>query len=651
MNANVLILSLKQGKRSVDAEGNAAVSDTFLENAMLMQDNKRLQQRLKAMQETINTLTDKNATLQAQQALFGWSSGSTGGSDDGGGSENVMQQLVAGYISEIEKLKAKLIESEQMFQQLKKVQASPSKLLKSNYSFIEDSTETVINMAKRELEKERELLMSRSLPGLENDSSIQSLEDGSDSDSDTESDDKTGELQAEINDISSDIEIKSKLIEQLELSQQRMHVMRQQYEDKLHVLNAKIVNTQKERDQVLANMSGSGVVVGSAHNDRIRKVKEEYERKLTDMQRELKKLQVAQREHMRQQRELQAQDAQLKTLRGELGELKQIKIRLMKKIHEENNRHKEMEGRRTREIAQLRKESRKHVNMIKSLQAQGAAKDQVLKRKTEEVSNLRKTQRGMMSMKAAGRFPVKKSVAAQNTKNLKAKWDSLQRTIARAARSRQAVLELERELERLLQERDGLSRDLANIRSKKKVHSDTAELISEEDTILANMNYIQENITQIQHSIMELEEGKESASEQQQMQAILENIRSVEEAKFILEKLCGTSVVQVCEAALTQTRLKEREALLNEVQQDSSIQQQLLQHILARTPAATLSDTSFSSGQSHHSNVVNTMLHAATLSNGISSAVYEDRTENTENHPYVINSITRSPSPSSSTEL
>ncbi|XP_058451536.1 kinesin-like protein KIF21A isoform X4 [Malaya genurostris] len=641
------LLEYKQGKRSVDAEGNAAVSDTFLENAMLLQDNKRLQQRLKAMQETINVLTDKNAALQAQQTLLGWSSGSTG-SGDGGDSD--MQQLVAGYISEIEKLKAKLIESEQMFQQLKKAQVSPSKLgLKSNYSFIEDTTETVINRAKRELEKERELLMSRSLPGLENDSSNQSLVDGSDSDSDTESDDKTGELQAEINDISSDIEIKSKLIEQLELSQQRMQVMRQQYEEKLNVLNAKIINTQKERDQVLANMSGSGAAGGNVQPDRIRKVKEEYERKLSEMQKELKKLQMAQREHLRQQRELQAQDAQLKTLKGELAELKQIKIRLMKKIQEENNRHKELESRKTREIAQLRKESRKQVNMIKTLQAQGVAKDQVLKRKTEEVSNLRKTQRGMMSMKAAGRFPPKKSTLVQNTKNLKTKWDSLQRTITRAARSRQAVFELERELERLLQERDGLSRDLANVRSRKGL-GDTAELISEEDTILANMNYIQENITQIQHSIMELEEGRESAAEQIQLQNILENIRSMEEFRFILEKLCGASIAQVCEAALTQTRLKEREALLNEVQQDSSIQQQLLQHILAKTPAATLSETSFSSGHSNNSNVMNSMLQAAALSNGL-TRTYEDQPENNENNAYVINSITRSPSPSSSTEF
>lgn len=83
-----------------------------------------------------------------------------------------------------------------------------------------------------------------------------SQDDGSNSDSDTESDDKTNELQAEINDIQSDIEIKTKLIEQLELSQQRMMVMKQHYEEKLNVLSAKIANTQKERDQVLANLGG-----------------------------------------------------------------------------------------------------------------------------------------------------------------------------------------------------------------------------------------------------------------------------------------------------------------------------------------------------------------------------------------------------------
>lgn len=59
-------------------------------------------------------------------------------------------------------------------------------------------------------------------------------------------------IQEDIDDLNCDIEIKSKLIEQLELSQQRMNQMRQQYEDKLMLLTSKVVNTQKERDDILS---------------------------------------------------------------------------------------------------------------------------------------------------------------------------------------------------------------------------------------------------------------------------------------------------------------------------------------------------------------------------------------------------------------
>lgn len=271
------LLEYKSGKRSVDEEGNAAVSDTSLENAMLLADNKRLQQRLKAMQETINALTDRNTQLLAEQALNGWN----GGGDEG---DRSMTETISNYISEIEKLKAKLIESEQMFQQIKKSQSfAPRNALKqSSYldgelalliliefffwtkflSFphleITENPSNLINLAKRELEREREILMSKSLPGMPDagarEEKSSSAENDSDSESDTESDDKAIELQEEINDIQSDIEIKTKLIEQLELSQQRMSIMKEHYEAKLNVLSAKITNTQKERDQVLANM-------------------------------------------------------------------------------------------------------------------------------------------------------------------------------------------------------------------------------------------------------------------------------------------------------------------------------------------------------------------------------------------------------------
>lgn len=116
------ILDYKQGRRSVDAEGNASISDTSLENAMLLAENKRLQQRIKAMQDTINALTDRNTELLADKAMAGWT---------GDGTDSSMTEMVSGYISEIEKLKAKLIESEQMFQQIKKAQSPPRNPSKS----------------------------------------------------------------------------------------------------------------------------------------------------------------------------------------------------------------------------------------------------------------------------------------------------------------------------------------------------------------------------------------------------------------------------------------------------------------------------------------------------------------------------------------
>lgn len=133
--------------------------------------------------------------------------------------------------------------------------------------------------------------------------------------------------QEDLIDISEDIELKSKLIEQLEMTKNRMEKMRQIYEEKLNVLNSKIINTQRERDQVLANMSGSVNGTNSvAQNDKAKKIRDEYERKIGDMQKELKKLQLAQREHARQHREIQAQESQLRTLKAELGELKSAKV-------------------------------------------------------------------------------------------------------------------------------------------------------------------------------------------------------------------------------------------------------------------------------------------------------------------------------------
>lgn len=55
--------------------------------------------------------------------------------------------------------------------------------------------------------------------------------------------------------INHEIECKTRLVEELERTHATLAHMRSSYEDKLSQLHYKILNTEKERDEVLLNMS------------------------------------------------------------------------------------------------------------------------------------------------------------------------------------------------------------------------------------------------------------------------------------------------------------------------------------------------------------------------------------------------------------
>ena len=57
-------------------------------------------------------------------------------------------------------------------------------------------------------------------------------------------------LREDIVDLSTEITIKQKLIDELEHSQRRLTALKHQYEEKLNLLQHKIKETQEERDKV-----------------------------------------------------------------------------------------------------------------------------------------------------------------------------------------------------------------------------------------------------------------------------------------------------------------------------------------------------------------------------------------------------------------
>lgn len=70
-------------------------------------------------------------------------------------------------------------------------------------------------------------------------------------------------FQADLADLTCEIEIKQKLIDELENSQRRLQTLKHQYEEKLILLQNKIRDTQLERDRVLQNLSENCLTLGS----------------------------------------------------------------------------------------------------------------------------------------------------------------------------------------------------------------------------------------------------------------------------------------------------------------------------------------------------------------------------------------------------
>uniref|UniRef100_A0A3B5A3M1 Kinesin-like protein KIF21B n=1 Tax=Stegastes partitus TaxID=144197 RepID=A0A3B5A3M1_9TELE len=216
-------------------------------------------------------------------------------------------------------------------------------------------------------------------------------------DSDSDSDEKAN-FQADLADLTCEIEIKQKLIDELENSQRRLLMLKLQYEEKLILLQNKIRDTQLERDRVLQNLMS----MENYTEEKANKIKQEYEKRLKEMNRDLLKLQAAQKEHARLLKNQGRYERELKKLQAEVNEMKKAKVTLMKQMKEEQQRRRMVEAKRNREIAQLKKEQRRQEYQIRALESQKRQQEMVLRRKTQEVTALRRLAKPM-SDRVAGR--------------------------------------------------------------------------------------------------------------------------------------------------------------------------------------------------------------------------------------------------------
>ncbi|XP_067860913.1 kinesin-like protein KIF21A isoform X7 [Heptranchias perlo] len=663
----------KTGKRIIGDDGVESINDMFHENTMLQTENNNLRMRIKAMQETIESLRARITQLlcdQVNQVL----------AKSGDGNEEI-SAMIRNYIQEVEDLRSKLFESEAMNENLRRnlsrASARPPYLSGTFSGSVlgpEKGAMDVLEMAKKDLEKlkkkekkkKRSIIKEENLhegekveekdteekekndleeeegqecsdheEGDEEDAEEDDVEiSESSDDSDSELDEKAN-FQADLANITCEIAIKQKLIDELENSQRRLQTLKQQYEEKLMMLQNKIRDTQLERDRVLQNLGS----MESCSEEKAKKIKSEYEKKLQVMNKELQKLHTAQKEHARLIKNQLQYEKQLRKLQQEVGEMKKTKVRLMKQMKEEQERARMTESRRNREIAQLKKDHRKQEHQVKLLEAKKRQQEIILRRKTEEVTALRKLSKPM-SDKVAGRVnrklslpdhiseppphtniydhdrsanfsgphkgrtptsrtPVtqadktngmrkmyqRKFISKYTSRAARMKWQSLERRVTEIIMQRMTIANMEADMNRLLKQREELTkrRDKLNRRREKFVQEyvddKTIHSINEEtESLSANIDYINDSISDCQANIMQMEEAKEEGGTVD-VSAVITSC-SLTEARYMLDHFLTMAINKGLQAAQKESQIKVLEGRVKQIEINSSTQNQLLFHML-----------------------------------------------------------------------
>ncbi|MXQ96339.1 hypothetical protein E5288_WYG020594 [Bos mutus] len=599
------LMEYKTGKRIIDEEGVESINDMFHENAMLQTENNNLRVRIKAMQETVDALRTRITQLvsdQANQVLV----------KAGEGNEEI-SNMIHNYIKEIEDLRAKLLESEAVNENLRKnltraTSRSPyfsgSSAFSPNIVSSDKETIEIIDLAKKDLEKlkRKEKKKKKRLQKLEESNreerSVAGKEDNTDTDqekkeekniserenielevvrgessdeSDSESDEKAN-YQADLANITCEIAIKQKLIDELENSQKRLQTLKKQYEEKLMMLQHKIRDTQLERDQVLQNLGS----MESYSEEKAKKVRSEYEKKLQAMNKELQRLQAAQKEHARLLKNQSQYEKQLKKLQQDVMEMKKTKVRLMKQMKEEQEKARLTESRRNREIAQLKKDQRKRDHQLRLLEAQKRNQEVVLRRKTEEATLRRQVR--PMSDKVAGKVTRKLSSSDTPVQDTGSSTAAVETDALRAGAQQKMRIPVARV--------QALPTPTANGTRKKYQRKGLTGRVFTSKTARMKWQLLERRVTDIimqkmTISNMEADMNRllKEEGETLDVTAVI-NACTLTEARYLLDHFLSMGINKGLQAAQKEAQIKVLEGRLKQTEITSATQNQLLFHML-----------------------------------------------------------------------
>lgn len=293
------------------------------------------------------------------------------------------------------------------------------------------------------------------------------------------------------------LQAKEDLAARMHANGEHLEVVRSQYQATTKELEKEVALLKKERDDLsVLVVSGNNASKKSQQSG----ISEQRRKRIKELEERVAELRKKVQEQAKMIRLKEEAERAAKKLKAEILEMKQTRVRLMRQLKEESERHRRAQGERDREVRALRLREQQRAVQAARQERQSGLKMTVLRRRMEEALAAKSRLEAALQKRqvAAGKTGAPGDMAAR----VKA---TVEQELALAVDSRK----LEQHIEALVEGRKDLAAEVHSLRQAlQKPGSKDAALRERLEELQAELQVRNTHIGELQQKILDVEADK-----------------------------------------------------------------------------------------------------------------------------------------------
>ncbi|XP_071848027.1 chromosome-associated kinesin KIF4-like [Apostichopus japonicus] len=377
---------------------------------------------------------------------------------------------------------------------------------------------------------------------------------------------RQAQLGRELQELNKALAKKQELASTMVQSEEKMEIMKIQYEDSIKGLETQINALQREKDTLSIALQTNKSQTATS------KISEQRRKRLKELEDEMSKLKKKVQEQSKIIKLKAKSDETVNKLNVDIKGMKQARVRLMRQIKEDAEKTRQWKMAKDKEVLQLKAKDRKRQCDVSKMERKYEKQQNVLRRKMEEAAAANKRLRDAME-----RHKAHTSKKPQHQgHHLEGMGKRVKTLLERELDVLVSVNEAKRHLASLLEDRKTITGELNELKEKKHVEPPNKRRATPEKVITSidpsiqqRMDALEQELDMRNLQIKDLQQKIMDANQDGDSRKIWKNISSMAEAKCGLQWLMEQAVLARVDAGQRSSDLLEARQSLSEAHRET----------------------------------------------------------------------------------